>query len=70
MVETAITKVFCSQLGWEIIDATRSKSWAVKDTLLTNEIDRIWRDNRIHRIVEGSNEVMQPFRYLGMVVSS
>jgi hypothetical protein len=26
-----------------------------------NELERIWRDNRIHRIVEGANEVMQSF---------
>lgn len=26
-----------------------------------NELERAWRDNRIHKIVEGSNEVMQSF---------
>ncbi len=60
MVETAITKVFCSQLGWEIIDDAL-EIMGGEGYVTENEIDRIWRDNRIHRIVEGSNEVMQPF---------
>ncbi len=60
MVETAITKVFCSQKGWEVIDDAM-EIMGGEGYMTENELERIWRDNRIHRIVEGSNEVMQPF---------
>jgi len=60
MVETAITKVFCSQMGWEVIDDAM-QIMGGEGYMTENELERIWRDNRIHRIVEGSNEVMQPF---------
>jgi acyl-CoA dehydrogenase family protein 9 len=60
MVETAMTKVFCSQLGWETIDDAMEVMGG-EGYMTENELERIWRDNRIHRIVEGSNEVMQPF---------
>lgn len=60
MVETAITKVICSQLGWEVVDDAM-QIMGGEGYMTENELDRLWRDNRIHRIVEGSNEVMQPF---------
>lgn len=60
MVETAMTKVFCSQLGWETIDDAM-EIMGGEGYMTENELERAWRDNRIHRIVEGSNEVMQPF---------
>ena len=60
MVETAITKVFCSHFGWEVIDDAM-QIMGGEGYVTENELDRIWRDNRIHRIVEGSNEVMQSF---------
>lgn len=60
MVETAMTKVFCSQLGWETIDDAM-EIMGGEGYMTENELERLWRDNRIHRIVEGSNEVMQPF---------
>ncbi|MFT5142903.1 MAG: acyl-CoA dehydrogenase family protein 9 [Rhodothermales bacterium] len=60
MVETAITKVFASQIGWEVIDDAM-QIMGGEAFMTENEIERIWRDNRIHRVVEGSNEVMQPF---------
>ncbi|GMQ80860.1 MAG: acyl-CoA dehydrogenase family protein [Rhodothermia bacterium] len=60
MVETAITKVLCSELGWEVIDDAL-EIMGGEGYMTENELERIWRDNRIHRIVEGSNEVMQPF---------
>ncbi len=60
MVETAACKVFCSHYGWEVIDAGM-QIMGGEGYVTENEYDRIWRDNRIHRIVEGSNEVMQSF---------
>ena len=60
MVETAICKVFCSRYGWQVIDDTM-QIMGGEGYMTENEFERIWRDNRIHRIVEGSNEVMQSF---------
>jgi acyl-CoA dehydrogenase family member 9 len=60
MVETAITKVFSSQIGWEIVDDAL-EIMGGEGYMTENELERLWRDSRIHRIVEGSNEVMQPF---------
>jgi hypothetical protein len=60
MVETAATKVFCSRYGWEVIDDAM-QIMGGEGYVTENELERIWRDNRIHRIVEGSNEVMQSF---------
>lgn len=60
MVETAMTKVFCSEHGWQVLDDAMQIMGG--DAFMTEyEIERSWRDNRIHRVVEGSNEVMQPF---------
>jgi hypothetical protein len=60
MVETAICKVFCSEMGWETIDDAMQVMGG-EGYMTENEFERLWRDNRIHRIVEGSNEVMQSF---------
>lgn len=60
MVETAMTKWFCSQVGWEVLDDAM-QIMGGEGYMTENEFERIWRDNRIHRIVEGSNEVMQSF---------
>jgi alkylation response protein AidB-like acyl-CoA dehydrogenase len=60
MVETAITKVFCSHFGWEVIDEAM-QIMGGEGYMTEHEIERAWRDNRIHKIVEGSNEVMQSF---------
>ncbi len=60
MVETAACKVFCSDYGWKVIDAGMQIIGG-EGYMTENEYDRIWRDNRIHRIVEGSNELMQGF---------
>lgn len=60
MVETAMTKWFCAQMGWQVIDDAM-QIMGGEGYVTENELDRIWRDNRIHRIVEGSNEVMQSF---------
>lgn len=60
MVETAATKVFCSEYGWQVIDDAMQLMGG-EGYMAENELERAWRDNRIHRIVEGSNEVMQSF---------
>jgi alkylation response protein AidB-like acyl-CoA dehydrogenase len=60
MLETAICKVFCSEMGWETIDDAM-QIMGGEGYMTENEFERLWRDNRIHRIVEGSNEVMQSF---------
>ena len=60
MVETAAVKVFCSKFGWEAIDDVM-QIMGGEGYVTEHELDRIWRDNRIHRIVEGSNDVMQSF---------
>jgi acyl-CoA dehydrogenase family member 9 len=60
MVETAITKVFASEYGWRVIDDAM-QIMGGEGYMTENEFERLWRDNRIHRIVEGSNEVMQSF---------
>lgn len=60
MVETAITKVLCSDYGWRVIDDAM-QIMGGEGYMTENEFERIWRDYRIHRIVEGSNEVMQSF---------
>lgn len=60
MVETAITKVFCSEFGWKVIDEALQVMGG-EGYMTEHEVERAWRDNRIHSIVEGSNEVMQSF---------
>ncbi|MEM0962547.1 MAG: acyl-CoA dehydrogenase family protein [Bacteroidota bacterium] len=60
MVETAACKYFCSEEGWNVIDSAMQVIGG-EGYVTENEFDRLWRDNRIHRIVEGSNEVMQSF---------
>jgi len=60
MVETAITKVFCSDFGWNVIDEAM-QIMGGEGYMTEHELERAWRDNRIHAIVEGSNEVMQSF---------
>jgi alkylation response protein AidB-like acyl-CoA dehydrogenase len=60
MVETAAAKVFCSSYGWKVIDHAMQVMGG-EGYMTENELERIWRDNRIHRIVEGSNDVMRSF---------
>ena len=60
MVETAITKAFCSEFGWKVIDEAM-QIMGGEGYMTEHELERSWRDNRIHSIVEGSNEVMQSF---------
>lgn len=60
MVETAVCKVFCSEMGWRAVnDAVQIMGG--ESMMTENEIERIFRDSRINTIVEGANEVMQSF---------
>ena len=59
-VETAICKVFCSEMGWRTVnDAVQIMGG--ESYMSENEIERIFRDSRINLIVEGANEVMQSY---------
>ena len=60
MLETAICKVFCSEMGWRAVnDAVQIMGG--ESYMTENEVERIFRDSRINLIVEGANEVMQSF---------
>lgn len=60
MLETAICKVFCSEMGWRVVnDAVQIMGG--EGYMTENEVERIFRDSRINIIVEGANEVMQSF---------
>lgn len=60
MVETAACKVFCSEMGWRVIN--HSMQIMGGDGYMTeNEVERAFRDSRIYLIVEGANEVMQSY---------
>jgi hypothetical protein len=60
MVETAATKVFCSEMGWKVVnDAVQIMGG--ESYMTENEVERAFRDSRINLIVEGANEVMQSF---------
>lgn len=59
-VETAMCKVFCSEMGWRVVnDALQIMGG--ESYMTENEIERIFRDSRINLIVEGANEVMQSY---------
>lgn len=59
-LETAICKVFCSEMGWRVVnDALQCMGG--EGYMTENEVERIFRDSRINTIVEGANEVMQSY---------
>ena len=60
MLETAICKVFCSHYGFEVTDRAL-QIMGGEGYVTENEIERLWRDSRINKIVEGANEVMHSF---------
>ncbi|MFG0325921.1 MAG: acyl-CoA dehydrogenase family protein [Phycisphaerales bacterium JB037] len=60
MVETAICKVFCSEMGWLAVNDAM-QIMGGEGYMTENEVERIFRDSRINLIVEGANEVMQRF---------
>ncbi|MEO0512763.1 MAG: acyl-CoA dehydrogenase family protein [Planctomycetota bacterium] len=60
MVETAICKVFSSEMGWRVVNDAM-QIMGGESYITSNEVERIFRDSRINLIVEGANEVMQSF---------
>ena len=60
MLETAICKVFCSELGFRCTNESMQVMGG-EGYMIENELERLWRDSRINTIVEGANEVMHSF---------
>ncbi|HSU65280.1 MAG TPA: acyl-CoA dehydrogenase family protein, partial [Tepidisphaeraceae bacterium] len=60
MLETAISKLFCSEALWQIVDDTL-QLWGGEGYMREHGIERMLRDARINRIVEGTTEVMTAF---------
>jgi alkylation response protein AidB-like acyl-CoA dehydrogenase len=60
MLETAISKLFCSEALWKITDDCL-QVWGGEGYMRSNGIERMVRDARINRIVEGATEVMSAF---------
>ena len=60
MIETAISKLFCSEGLWQIADDCL-QIWGGEGYMRDHGIERMLRDARINRIVEGATEVMTAF---------
>lgn len=60
MLETALCKVFCSEMGYYTVNQA-IQIMGGEGYMTENEVERLWRDSRINTIVEGANEVMHSF---------
>jgi len=60
ILETAICKLFCSEGAWQVIDDA-VQIWGGEGYMRENGLERMLRDVRINRIVEGASEVMTAF---------
>ncbi|HSV15342.1 MAG TPA: acyl-CoA dehydrogenase family protein [Tepidisphaeraceae bacterium] len=60
MLETAICKLFCSEAAWQVIDDA-VQLWGGEGYMRETGLERMLRDARINRIVEGTSEVMTAF---------
>src|SRR3954469_1017594 len=60
MLETAISKLFCAEGLWQIADDCL-QIWGGEGYMRDHGIERMMRDARINRIVEGATEVMTAF---------
>jgi len=60
MLETAMCKLFCSEGAWRVIDDAL-QIWGGEGYMRQNNLERMLRDARINRIVEGTSEVMTAF---------
>lgn len=66
VLETAICKLFCSEGAWKVIDDAL-QIWGGEGYMREHGLERMLRDARINRIVEGTTEVMTAFvALLGM----
>jgi acyl-CoA dehydrogenase family member 9 len=59
-LETAIAKLFCSEGSWQVIDDA-VQIWGGEGYMRETGLERMLRDARINRIVEGTTEVMTAF---------
>jgi alkylation response protein AidB-like acyl-CoA dehydrogenase len=62
MLETAMCKVFCSEMGYRTVNDCL-QIMGGESYMTENDVERIWRDSRINTIVEGANEVMLQFLF-------
>jgi alkylation response protein AidB-like acyl-CoA dehydrogenase len=60
MLETAICKLFCSEASWQVIDDA-VQLFGGEGYMRETGLERMLRDARINRIVEGTSEVMTAF---------
>ncbi len=54
MLETALCKVFCSEMGVRTVDHAL-QIMGGEGYMTENDVERGWRDSRINTIVEGAN---------------
>jgi acyl-CoA dehydrogenase family protein 9 len=59
-LETAISKLFCSEGSWQVVDDA-VQIWGGEGYMREHGLERMLRDARINRIVEGTTEVMTAF---------
>ena len=60
MLETAIAKLFCSEGLWQVVDDA-VQIFGGEGYMREHGLERMLRDARINRIVEGATEVMTAF---------
>jgi len=60
MLETALCKLFCSEMGWLVTDHAM-QILGGEGQMTEVEVERIWRDSRVNRLAEGASEVMHSF---------
>ena len=59
-IESAIAKVFASEMLWEVVDENL-QIWAGNGYMKEYPFERWLRDARINRIFEGTNEILRAF---------